>query len=162
MIIDRIDNAALYTPLGDRIAAALRYLQQTDFADLADGRYNVRGEQIYAMVQRYHTKGRDAGKWEAHRKYIDVQYVVSGAEFMGVGNTAAMTVTEAYDAAKDAAFLAGPGDFVTLPARSFAILMPQDAHMPGVASQLADIVDLSDHIVERNLMTPIALRPAWQ
>jgi YhcH/YjgK/YiaL family protein len=84
-------------------------------------------------VQQYQTKPLAEGKWESHRKYIDVQYVEEGVERIGWTPVAGLTVTEPYDEAKDIAFYQGDGDFVTVPAGSFVILFPDDAHMPGIA-----------------------------
>ena len=134
MIIDRIDNAPLYVGLGKRIAAALEYLRQTDFARLAPGRYDLDGDNVYALVQEYTTKPRDKGRWEAHRRYIDVQYLAAGIERIGYANAQRLTVTEAYDAAKDALFLEGEGDFLLMRPGMFMMLAPEDAHMPGLAA----------------------------
>src|SRR5512136_2246735 len=56
MILDRLGNAAFYRPLGPRIAAALDWLRATDIAALADGRYELEGDRLAAIVQRYRTR----------------------------------------------------------------------------------------------------------
>ena len=101
---------------------------------LAAGRHAIDEDRIFALVQDYETKPREAGRWEAHRRYCDVQFVASGVEFIGVAPLDGMRVVEAYDEAKDVAFFEGEGDLVTLRAGSFAIFWPHDAHMPGVAA----------------------------
>lgn len=102
-----------------------------DPGTLALGRRDIAGEQIFALVQEYTSKRWDEGFWEAHRKYLDVQYVVAGVERMGYAPVQALrTVEENHE--KDFLKLEG-GSFFLLPAGSFAILMPQDAHMPGMA-----------------------------
>src|SRR5690349_10296377 len=73
MIVDKLENAGLYYGMGERLAAALRYVQQTDFQSLKPGRYDVRGDEIYALVQHYTPRAKDTAQWEAHRKYYDVQ-----------------------------------------------------------------------------------------
>ena len=133
MIMDHIENALQYAPLGERLAAALRYLAETDFRELPAGRHDLRGDELYVLVNRYHTKPLDQGAWEAHRRYIDVQYMVAGAEQMGVARTGSLEVTDEYDGEKDMMLLEGEGDFITLRPGSFVVLMPQDAHMPGMA-----------------------------
>jgi len=129
MIIDRIENAALYGGLGERIALALASVQ----AKREPARYDMDGEKVYTLVQQYETKPESLGKWEAHRKHIDVQYVAAGIERIGWANINRLKLSEPYDDSKDVAFYQGDGDFMTVPAGWFVILFPEDAHMPGIA-----------------------------
>ena len=130
MIIDRIENRARYQKLGTGIGAALEYLAQTDFAGLAPGRYDIDGDSVYALVQHYETRPREKGLWEAHRRYIDVQYVAAGIETMGYAPLDAMTVSQAYAPEEDCVLFSGDGDFITARAGTFVVFFPQDVHMP--------------------------------
>lgn len=143
MIIDQLRNvnlelyAGLMTDAGNRglrsrVQAAIRYLQTTDLANAAVGKVEIDGTQVYALIQAYETKPRAKGFWEAHRRYIDVQYVVQGEELMGFANLAQLTAGE-YDAKSDFLPLQGEGNFLKLPAGMFTIFTPEDAHMPGIA-----------------------------
>jgi YhcH/YjgK/YiaL family protein len=129
MIIDRIENAGLYRNLGEGIALALASLQ----TPREPGRYELDGDKVFALVQQYQTKPLAEGKWEVHRKHIDVQYVAAGVEKIGWAPLSWLKVTEPYNETKDVAFYSGDGDFVTVPAGSFVILFPEDAHMPCIA-----------------------------
>ena len=133
MIIDTLDNAARYFALGERIVAALKYLRENDCTKLPVGKIPIQGEQIYALVQDNTTKTRDQGVWEAHRKYIDVQFVAAGIEEMGYANIQTLTVKQPYDEQVDYALFNGSGSFVTVPAGSFTIFFPEDGHIPGSA-----------------------------
>ena len=75
MVIDQISNASVYLPLGPRIARALDYLRHTDLAGVAPGRYDLDGSDVYALVSEYVSKRPEEGRWEAHRRYIDLQSV---------------------------------------------------------------------------------------
>jgi YhcH/YjgK/YiaL family protein len=132
MVIDQLKNAHHYYKLGEGIAAALRYLQNTDPTKVEPGRYVLDGDQLYAMVQQYDTKPKAQGFWEAHRKYIDVQYVAQGAEHMGFAHLSQLR-PQPYDEEKDFLKLEGEGEFVLMRAGTFVILGPEDAHMPGMA-----------------------------
>ena len=132
MIIDQLQNAEQYYGLGTGIEAALRYLQQTDFKDVAPERYDIDGDRVYAMVQEYDAKPKAEGFWEAHRKYLDVQYVAAGVEHMGY-EAAAPLQAGPYEEDKDFIKLEGDGEFFLLREGYFCILAPQDAHMPGMA-----------------------------
>ena len=132
MIVDRLSNSHLYDALGPRIKQALDYLRQTDLAAIEPGKYPLDGHDVYASVQQYTTKPKDEGRWEAHRRYIDVQYVVNGAEQIGYAHLSRLTAGE-YDADKDLLRLTGHGDLVSMPSGTFMLLLPEDAHMPGLA-----------------------------
>ena len=132
MIVDTLDNALLYFGLGEGIKKGLLYLAGTDFSKLETGRHDIEGDQLFAMVQEYHTKPLEKGRWEAHRRYWDIQYVVKGTEQIHYANIGHLSPGE-YDAEKDFLGLEGSGDKVTLREGMFAILSPQDAHMPGMA-----------------------------
>lgn len=133
MITDSIRNAELYRSLGDGIAEALDYLASHNLQELEPGRHDIHGDDLFIMVIDYDTAHLEEKRWEAHRKYIDVQYVTSGIEQIGWAQLGSLKVVEEYDQDKDIAWYKGKGDFVTIPTGTFMILYPHDAHMPGVA-----------------------------
>jgi YhcH/YjgK/YiaL family protein len=133
MIADTLNNASQYMNLSHGIAAALNFLKTQDLKNLSLGRHDIDGDNCFALVQVYDTKPTNQGKWEAHRKYLDVQFVVDGAERMGYAPVTTLAITNEYDPSLDVAFFQGEGDFLTIQAGSFAIFAPQDAHMPQMA-----------------------------
>lgn len=130
MIIDRIQQASRYSGFDAGIRMALEYLAKTDFTGIPDGRIDIDGDKVFALVQRYETKPRNQGKWETHRRYSDVQYVASGVESMGYAPAGRLTVSEPYSGERDCTFYTGSGDFVTVRAGMFVVFFPDDAHMP--------------------------------
>lgn len=133
MIIDNIKNAALYFGVRERISAGLRWLQTQDLAKLAAGRYELDGTNLFAIISEYETKPKDKGKWEAHKRYFDIQYLISGREVIEYASLEACRLG-AYDESKDfQEIVEAPGDFLTLRPGMFMVLAPQDAHMPGLA-----------------------------
>ncbi len=137
MILDQLKHAGFYLGLGRRIAAGLRFLAENDCRALAPGRHAIEGDNVYALVQEYRTKPRAAGIWEAHRRYVDIQYVAGGAEIMGYAPVSNLTVQQPYNIEKDCELFGGPasgsGEFFRVPTGVFAIFAPPDAHMPGLA-----------------------------
>ena len=134
MVTDRLINADIYRTLSPRIAAALDYVRATDFTAIEDGRYVIDDDRLFVLVQRYTTKSMSEGRWEAHRRYIDLQLVVSGEERIGFVSLNQLT-PDPYDEAKDLMFLTGErGQWMTLPAGHFTLLWPGDAHMPGISA----------------------------
>ncbi len=134
MIIDHIENSSLYFPLGERIATALRALQTADLLRAEPGRHEIQESEVFALVQKYETKPRKLGVWEAHRRYIDVQYVVSGVEVIGHAHLPNLSVTKPYTDKEDILFAEGDGNFLTVSAGMFVIFFSHDAHMPSLAA----------------------------
>lgn len=132
MVVDNIQQASLYYALSPGIETALRYLASTDLQAAQPGRHELAGG-CFALVQDYDTMPREEKKWEAHRKYIDVQFIARGIELMGYADCSMLRMVEEYDDAKDVEFLEGDGSFVVAREAVFIILFPRDAHMPGVA-----------------------------
>ncbi|MEI6245161.1 MAG: YhcH/YjgK/YiaL family protein [Acidobacteriota bacterium] len=134
MITDRLSHASLYRTLSARIAAAFDYVTSHDFTKMADGRYDLEGDHMFALVQRYATKPISEGRWEAHRKYIDLQLVVSGTEQIGYVSLDQLAA-EPYDESRDLIWLSGEaGQWITVPSGHFMLLWPSDAHMPQIAA----------------------------
>jgi YhcH/YjgK/YiaL family protein len=133
MISDTIKNRHLYTSISPRIKSALDYLSNTDFSGMEPGRIELDGDNLFVLVQKYDSLPVDQGKWECHRKYIDIQYIADGIEQIGFTNIGNMTVKTEYNPEKDVAFLSGDGDYVTLTKGSYGIFFPEDAHQPKIA-----------------------------
>jgi YhcH/YjgK/YiaL family protein len=133
MIVDNIKNTGLYMGISHGIEKALKYLRETDFTAMKPGKYEIDGSNIYAIVQEYDTRPLKEGKWEAHKKYIDVQYVMDGAEQMGYAFIENLDVTEEYEPEKDCLFLKGDGSMLMCNTGTFVIFGPDDAHMPCMA-----------------------------
>lgn len=135
MILDRMENTGLYSPVHEKFAEAFSFIQKAVAQDLPVGKYELDGDRLYAMVQAYNTKPAENAKFEAHLRYIDIQYIVSGVEAMKFANIGKMEVSVPYDEAKDCAFYHDNAQaaVAVLEAGEYAIFFPQDIHMPGVA-----------------------------
>ncbi len=133
MIVDNIENGRLYAGVSKRVAKALEVLKDTDFSNKTDGRYDIDGDNIYYLVQRYTTKPIEQGRLEAHKKYIDVQFMAGGGELMGLAPIDNLETEEPYNEENDIAFYKAPEQItkINLETGMFCILFPQDAHMPG-------------------------------
>lgn len=127
-----IENAGTYKALGARIEKALDILKETDFAAMEPGRYDVDGAELYYLVQKYDSKEAN-DRPEAHRKYIDIQYVFAGEECIGYAPLCAMEEEIEAKPEKDIFFYRGKVTDVKMPTGSFMVLYPQDAHAPGKA-----------------------------
>jgi biofilm protein TabA len=132
MILDRLANADLYAPLHPGFAAAFRFLRETDLAAWPDGEHELDGRRLYVSVTNVQGRGRSAAKVEAHRRYIDIHFVVRGCEEIGLKPAAdCQDVELEYDSARDLTlFRDRPESWMRLPAGSFAIFYPDDGHAP--------------------------------
>jgi biofilm protein TabA len=111
---------------------AFAFLREHDLQALANGRYPIDGDHVYAIVTEIPTKDYDSTKWESHRNYIDLHYVVSGEEKIGVYSITKLTVTKPYDASKDVANYSGEGKIYSAVPGTFFLFFPSDAHRPGI------------------------------
>ena len=134
MVLDTLANAASYEGLHPSFQRAFAWLSTFD-ASTPDGRYEIGGPSLVAIVQRYATAPAHEKKWETHCLHGDIQYVVSGREQIGYASRESLAVKTPYSPEKDAEFYeapAGPHAHLLLEAGSFAIFLPQDGHQPGV------------------------------
>ena len=135
MILDSLPLWRRYASLNPRLAKGFAFLEKLPL-DAAVGRHEIDGDSVYAMVQRYQTRPVQGMQLEAHRRYIDIQYLVSGREVIHWAALAGLAEpTKPYDAATDSALHATTPDMtpVQLRAGQFAILFPDDAHAPCCA-----------------------------
>jgi YhcH/YjgK/YiaL family protein len=136
VIVTDLEHIERQSSLTPGLRAAIAFLRQPQVANLPDGRVAIDGLRVFALVQRYETVITDAPKFEFHRSYIDVQFIVSGEEVIGWAPAEEMNIIEPYDADKDICFgmLAGyPWTRAKLRAGQAAVLYPEDAHAPKLA-----------------------------
>lgn len=113
----------------------LDYLGSHDFTQMTDGKYAIK-DGIFFTVQRYKTKNIDECAPENHKKYIDIQFMAEGEEYLGwCPFSPDLTASGEYDAEKDVTFykeLVPDSNIILLPG-SFAVLYPEDVHRPCVS-----------------------------
>jgi len=132
MIIDTLKDTPLNGHLGPRFAAGLQWLAHVP-AGIADGRVDIDGDDVYALVQSYETAPAAEKRFEAHRVYADIQYIVAGTELIHYAPLGSLYPVTDYDAAKDFRLYADPADSTPLHLSpgTFAIFHPNDGHKPG-------------------------------
>ncbi len=139
MIKDNIKNAKNYSDLSERVKLGLKYLADTDFSTVKNAKYEISGNEVFAIVQDYLSKPIAEGQFEAHKKYIDIQYIVEGEEQIGVLGIENFSESTNYDEDKDIVFLSPNTncmpEFVQIKAKEFLILFPNDAHKPSIATK---------------------------
>ncbi len=131
MIVDTFENAHIYFGLNKRFKEAFEYIASTDFTQLQCGRHEVDKDNIYVNVDEYYTKTES--RPEYHKKYIDIQFLVSGQENIGYCPLKEILINESFNEEKDIGFGLGKVNYSKLEKGIFMILMPQDAHQPCMA-----------------------------
>jgi YhcH/YjgK/YiaL family protein len=135
MILDKIINAPLYYGLSPAIEKSLKYLSTKDLAAEPDGKHEI-DTGITLGINQYSTKNSNQGVLEAHRKNIDVQFMIHGAERIGYAFLYDGDDNEPstdYDEKRDIQFFGKKCDSFILDEGMFAIFFPTDLHMPGLA-----------------------------
>jgi YhcH/YjgK/YiaL family protein len=135
--INRTAFAKAYFKNGKKWNMAFTFLKDNDLTKLELKRYDLDGDNLFVTISEYNTKNPEDAKFEVHRKYIDIQYVVKGSEMIGIAPLSAQdSVLQPYDETKDIEFLSikTPSKVKASPDRFF-IFFPEDAHMPGLKEE---------------------------
>jgi len=142
MIKNSLNYTKNYYSLSKRIEIALKYLENTDLASMSNGRYEILGNEIFVNIQDYNTKPESEGKWEVHRKYIDIQYIIKGSERVGIGEIQDFKSVMQYDEDNDFEFLKTDKNlqFIDLNENEYLILYPYDVHMPQIMNKESSYV----------------------
>ncbi len=131
MVLDTLENCETYFNLHGKVAAAFKFLKENKLDEIAEGTYEIDGKNCFAIVMSYTTKPKAEGFSESHYKYIDIQYIISGAEKIG---TAILKNQKPFEVnkEKDYAFYKCETEDFTLNKGSFAVFFPQDIHQTGI------------------------------
>ena len=133
MIYDTLAHIQAYQGIHPGVYRGLELLRDTDFSRLEDRRYEVDGEDLYFFLQSYDSKPVNDTP-EAHRKYIDIQFLIQGEEKIGVAPLEDMTEEVEAHPDRDLWLYHGPASasFV-LEGDKFVVAFPGDAHAPCIA-----------------------------
>jgi YhcH/YjgK/YiaL family protein len=134
MISDTLAFSPLYLPAHPRLAAGFDFLHRVT-PGIADGRHEIDGDRVFALVQSYTTTPAATRKLEHHRKYADIQFLFAGEEIIEHVPLEGLAVDTPFNEAKDYGLVCDPAvrSAVILRPGGWAIFFPQDAHKPGCA-----------------------------
>lgn len=131
MILDTLSNSAYYESAHPLFVKAFEFLRSAPIGTMESGRYEIDGDLVYAMIQTPEGRSRGSVKLECHRKYIDLQFVVSGNEVMGWSPLSGLGHSLGFDEKSDCGFYKDSAQswFDVRPG-CFAVFFPGDAHAP--------------------------------
>lgn len=111
---------------------------------MAKGRHEILGNDIFALVSHYNSKPSSAGLMESHLKYVDVQVLLKGKEFIHYCPLIGLPENKPYSPENDIAFWDNPArsSAVLIEPGILGVFFPHDAHMPQIQ------VDESEPIIK--------------
>jgi YhcH/YjgK/YiaL family protein len=120
---------------------AFTFLKNTNLDTLSVGKHVLDGDNLFISVTEAPTKDFEATKWEAHKKYIDVQYIIKGKEKMGVVDVTKVTAIDPFNETKDVGFYTAPekdAKYYEATPEAYLIFFPCDAHRPSIKVEGCD------------------------
>jgi YhcH/YjgK/YiaL family protein len=130
--VDQVEFAQQYHLHQSLWDSAFAFLGRQDLKALPKGRYPIDGDNVFASVTKDSTKNFEKTRWESHRKYADIQYVINGEEKIGICRLSDATVTQVYDEKSDVAHYLATGTLYLANPGTFFIFFPSDVHRPNI------------------------------
>lgn len=135
MVTDKVENFKKYINLHPAFKDVRDFLLYNDLNKMPNGKYLICGNKIFVNINDYETENDCDRKFEAHRKYIDVQVVLKGEELIGIEDVEYTEPISEYDEEKDLIFLKAQNNCFRLCENRFAIFDTDCAHKPQISTQ---------------------------
>jgi biofilm protein TabA len=132
--VDQVEFAQQYHLHQSLWDSAFAFLGRQGLKALPKGKYPIDGNNVFASVTEDSTKDFERTRWESHRKYADIQYVISGEEKIGICRVSDATVTQVYDEKGDVAHYSATGTLYLASSGTFFVFFPSDAHRPNITT----------------------------
>lgn len=120
----------------DNFQRCIEFMKEYNLTQLPLGKHII-SDDVYVSVEEYDTVESNEKKYESHREYIDLQYVIHGTELIEVSDVTNLRKATVYDKEKDIIFyentiFENKVERVVLKAGDFVVLYPEDGHKPGI------------------------------
>jgi YhcH/YjgK/YiaL family protein len=132
--VNRKEFAIAYFRNKEKWDKAFTWLKDNKLQELEIRRHDIEGDMLYASVMEYNSKNEADARYESHKKYIDIQYVLSGKELMGISPISDLKeILQPYNDSTDIQFFTVNNitNYKAEPGRFF-LFFPGDAHRPGL------------------------------
>ena len=127
------DLAIYYHKNPERWEKAFQFLKLSDLKNLPIGKQELDGKNLFVAISEYTTKNKSEARYEAHKKYIDFQYVIEGEELIGLTTFEMVEVTEPYNEEKDVEFYSyDGGEYIKATPENLFVFFPNDVHRPSI------------------------------
>lgn len=118
--------------------AAFTYLKTQDLNSLPPGKYPIIGDDVFASITDAPSHSFEEVKFESHKNYVDLQYIIRGKELIGVADTAHATIIKPYT--PDIINYTADGTYYTTDSSTFFLFFPNNAHRPTIKAEGCDVV----------------------
>jgi biofilm protein TabA len=118
--------------------AAFLFLKTQDLAALTPGKHPIVGDTVFASVTDAPSRQLEDVKWESHKNYVDLQYIIRGKEMIGVADTSTALITQPYTV--DVINYTAKGVYYTTDPDHFFLFFPNNAHRPTIKVEGYDVV----------------------
>lgn len=134
MILDSIANIGQYAALHPAFEKAVKFV--IDNIDMPQGRHVLDGDDLFVTFVETDLRRAEDAPIEAHRRYIDIQIVLSGTESYGWRAVSdCRTPKGEFDTANDIIFYNDAhATNVTAQSGEFVIFFPSDGHAPLIGN----------------------------
>jgi len=142
MIVTDLQHATEQIALTPVLRKAIDFLRHGRWQGLPEGRFEIEGDYVWGLVQSYETLASPPERLEAHRKHIDIHFIVSGEETIAWIPVEHLAPDEFYDQARDvwwgtvASDLLDHVNRVRLRAGQLAVFFPSEGHLPRQAGSM--------------------------
>ncbi len=130
MIVTNTKRISTYKGLSENLDKAIDFILSVP-KDISLGKHSIDGDEVYALVSELTPNLGGETIYEAHRKYIDIHYVLEGVEVARCADIDDCTPTTEYDEEKDYLLLNASGKKFTIFPDEIYIVYPEDAHAPN-------------------------------
>ncbi|MGE5497992.1 MAG: YhcH/YjgK/YiaL family protein [Syntrophothermus sp.] len=137
MILDNLKNSFKYSSVSPFFEKAFSFLNSENLRELPEGRHEIWGEEMFAIVSKMNGKKKEEAFLEFHNKYTDIHYLIEGYEIQGWKSRQDCTdIKTGYDNEKEVGFFSDPIlNWITMHPGEFTIYFPEDAHAPAISDE---------------------------
>lgn len=133
--INQITQIEYLTRYNKDIKDAFEFIRKIHLTELKKGKNQIPGSDIFAIYLDYETSENGPTIWEAHKKYLDIQYIFQGTEKISHANINNLSVTKEYDASADVVLgICHDCKTIELHTGDYVMFFPEEAHMPGISN----------------------------
>lgn len=128
MIVDRIERFQQYSRSVPEIYEVMKFAEKVKKENIPVGKYPI--QNGFVLVQEGQTRRFEEADFEVHRKYLDIQILVSGTEYVEYADIQDLTTKVPFDEEKDLELMDGSGCKIQIKQNMFYVLYPSDGHKP--------------------------------
>lgn len=143
MITSTLSQLHWYKIISPNFEKAIQYALATDFTNMESGKYQIDGDNVFAIANEFMTKPLSECDPESHRDYADIQIIISGVERFGYAPLVDQPASTPYNPENDVALYSIPEEelsYITLTSGQFIVFFPSDIHQPEVFQHQPDLV----------------------